>query len=179
MLIILNQMEEFNSMQRVKIQKLWINHGIMEVNIICEILFCLHEGFCMVCFIWIVKAQLINSFLASGNFCRLPITVANSLDPDQDRQNVKLFDTLIVFLDKFFENVNFEKISRRQKGKQNYPVGKEFKVFVDSCTKFSLFFRKIILYRQNGKLPSSRITNVLMKNWERFMLQLITEYSGF
>ena len=25
-----------------------------------------------------------NSFLASGNFCRLLITFANSLDPDQD-----------------------------------------------------------------------------------------------
>ena len=28
----------------------------------------------------------LNSFLASGDFCLLPI--ANSLDPDQDRQNV-------------------------------------------------------------------------------------------
>ena len=29
-----------------------------------------------------------NSFLASGNFCSLLITFANSLDSDQDRQNV-------------------------------------------------------------------------------------------
>ena len=29
-----------------------------------------------------------NSFLCSGNFCRLLITFANNLDPDQDRQNV-------------------------------------------------------------------------------------------
>ena len=29
-----------------------------------------------------------NSFPASGNFCRLLITFANSLDPDQARQNV-------------------------------------------------------------------------------------------
>ena len=29
-----------------------------------------------------------NSFLASDDFCRLLITFANSLDPDQDRQNV-------------------------------------------------------------------------------------------
>ena len=32
-----------------------------------------------------------NSFLASGDFCLLPdiqMTFANSLDPDQDRQNV-------------------------------------------------------------------------------------------
>ena len=30
----------------------------------------------------------INSFLASGYLCYLLITFANSLDPDQDRQNV-------------------------------------------------------------------------------------------
>ena len=29
-----------------------------------------------------------NSFLTSGDFCRLLITFANSLDPDQDQQNV-------------------------------------------------------------------------------------------
>ena len=29
-----------------------------------------------------------NSFPVSGNFCRLLITFANSLDPDQARQNV-------------------------------------------------------------------------------------------
>ena len=29
-----------------------------------------------------------NSSLASGDFCRLLITFANSLDPDQDQQNV-------------------------------------------------------------------------------------------
>ena len=31
---------------------------------------------------------LINSFPASGDFCSLLITFANSLDPDQARQNV-------------------------------------------------------------------------------------------
>ena len=31
---------------------------------------------------------LFNSFLASGNFCHPLITFANSLDPDQARQNV-------------------------------------------------------------------------------------------
>ena len=30
---------------------------------------------------------LFVTFLASGDFCGLPITFANSLDPDQDRQN--------------------------------------------------------------------------------------------
>ena len=31
---------------------------------------------------------MFNSFLASGNFCHLLITFANSFDSDQDRQNV-------------------------------------------------------------------------------------------
>ena len=31
---------------------------------------------------------MIHSFLASGDFCFLLLTFANSLDPDQDRQNV-------------------------------------------------------------------------------------------
>ena len=30
----------------------------------------------------------INSFLASSQFCRMLKTIANSLEPDQDRQNV-------------------------------------------------------------------------------------------
>ena len=34
------------------------------------------------------KVIIINSSHASGDFCRLLITFANSLDPDQDRQNV-------------------------------------------------------------------------------------------
>ena len=39
----------------------------------------------------ILKGKLVgiaHSFLASGDFWRLLITFANSLDPDQDRQNV-------------------------------------------------------------------------------------------
>ena len=52
---------------------------------------------------------------------RLLITFVNSLDPDHDRQNlgpdldpIKPSDTLIVFLEEFFENVNFEKSQQRQ-----------------------------------------------------------------
>ena len=47
--------------------------------------------------------------------CRLLITFTNSLDPDQAQQNVgldlnlKLFDTLMVFLKEFFKKVDFEK----------------------------------------------------------------------
>ena len=33
-------------------------------------------------------APYLYSFLASGNFCSLLITFANSLDPNQDRHNV-------------------------------------------------------------------------------------------
>ena len=54
-------------------------------------------------FILKVKSTRI-SLLARGN-----LSSANSLDPDQDQQNVgpesKLFDTLIVFLKEFFEKV--------------------------------------------------------------------------
>ena len=32
--------------------------------------------------------QLFNCLLSRGDFCHLLITFANSLDPDQDRQNV-------------------------------------------------------------------------------------------
>ena len=65
--------------------------------------------------------------------CRLLITFANSLYPDQARQNVgpdldpNCFDTLMVFLKEFFEKVDFEKISRRQRSRQNYPGGKELR----------------------------------------------------
>ena len=35
-----------------------------------------------------MKEVTLNSFIASGNFFRLLITFANSLEPNQDRQNV-------------------------------------------------------------------------------------------
>ena len=53
--------------------------------------------------------QIFHSFLARCDFCHLLITFANSIDPDQDQQNVvpdldpKLFDILIVFLKDVFE----------------------------------------------------------------------------
>ena len=44
------------------------------------------------------------------------------MDPDQARQNMEtvLDFTLMVFLKDFFEKVNFEKISRRQKNMKNF-----------------------------------------------------------
>ena len=52
--------------------------------------------------------QGFNSSLASCDFCHLLITFANSLDPDQDRQNIgAVLQTLIL---------NFEKkVSRQQR----------------------------------------------------------------
>ena len=53
--------------------------------------------------------------------CRLLITFANSLDPDQARpygrawSGSTLFDTLMVLLKEIFKNIRFEKIGRRQK----------------------------------------------------------------
>ena len=50
----------------------------------------------------------VNSFLASGDFCHLQITFANSLDPDQDRQNVgpDLVPNCLTLIKEFFEKVN-------------------------------------------------------------------------
>ena len=61
-------------------------------------------------------SMLVNSFLASGSFCRLLITFANSLDPDQDGHSVGPdLDPSWVFLNDFFEEVYFEeKVSRQQ-----------------------------------------------------------------
>ena len=38
------------------------------------------------CF-YVVESSSLNSFDASGNFCHLSVTFANSLDQDQHRQN--------------------------------------------------------------------------------------------
>ena len=54
----------------------------------------------------------LNSLSSAGTLCK--------------QYGSKLFDTLMVFLKEFFEKVDFEKISRRQKSMKNYPGGKEF-----------------------------------------------------
>ena len=38
--------------------------------------------------VFLLSVSIFSSFLASSDFCHLPIAFANSLDPDQDRQNV-------------------------------------------------------------------------------------------
>ena len=68
----------------------------------------------------------VNSFPTSGDLYCLAITFADSLNPDQARQicrawsGSKLLDTLIVLLNEFFENVNFER--NQQKTKKNAKV---------------------------------------------------------
>ena len=56
------------------------------------------------------------------------ITIANSLDPDQARQNVRPDQylnclTLMVFLKEFLKKSILKKISRRQKKHERFPRG--------------------------------------------------------
>ena len=66
----------------------------------------------------------------------MPITFANSLDPDQDQQNIgddldPNHLTLMVFLKEFFEKLNFEKQSADDKtSMKNYPVCKDLESFL-------------------------------------------------
>ena len=60
--------------------------------------------------------SFVNTFLASGTFCHLLLTFANSFGsrPGQDRHSgSKQFDALIVFLKDFFEKLILKKVSRR------------------------------------------------------------------
>ena len=41
-----------------------------------------------ICFWWEIRKYFLSSFLASGDFCSLLMIFTNSLDPDQDRQNI-------------------------------------------------------------------------------------------
>ena len=73
-------------------------------------------------------STLFNSFSASGNFCHLLITFANSLDPDQARQNVGSdLDPNCLTLWWYSWEIILEKLilkkifHRRQKSMQNYP----------------------------------------------------------
>ena len=59
-----------------------------------------------------VSMRFVKSFLASGDFCHLLITFANSLNTDQDCRSFsgyKPFDILIVFLNIFFEKLILKK----------------------------------------------------------------------
>ena len=61
----------------------------------------------------VIGVLRVNSFLVSSGFCRLLLTFSNSFSPDQDRHcvgpylDVKMFDTLMVFLKECFEKKFF------------------------------------------------------------------------
>ena len=65
------------------------------VQLYVRLIFVLHSTVRLQTTIWLILLTIrvwkrINSLLASGDFCRLRIVFENSLDPDQDRQNVGL-----------------------------------------------------------------------------------------
>ena len=81
---------------------------------------CYFDIICQVDIFYILKlfiniAIYLISYLASSYFIHLLITFANSLNPDQDRQNVgpdldpNHLMLLMLFLKEFLEKVNFEK----------------------------------------------------------------------
>ena len=78
---------------------------------------------------------LLTLSLLTGDIFHLLITFANSLDPDQDQQDVgpdldpKLFDSLIVFLKEIFEKVILKKVSKQHKHVKNDPACKLFNCF--------------------------------------------------
>ena len=73
--------------------------------------------------LWLQKILPWN--FTSGNFCHLLLTFANSLDPEQDRQNVcpdldldlnrSTLSLVIMSLKDFFEKVDFEKNQQHEK----------------------------------------------------------------
>ena len=81
--------------------------------------------------------SFLNQFLACQGFCLLLITIANSLDPDQDWQNVgpdldpNCLTLWLCSWRNFSRKVNFEKISRWQQKHENYPACKELKIIPD------------------------------------------------
>ena len=98
-------------------------------------------GYCY-CFLIIFSLVLLsvhlifNLFLASGDFCRIFIIYANSLDPDLDPNCL----TLVVFLkDNFLERLILKKVSRRQQKLNKLPsmqrvnVPPKITMFVGCC----------------------------------------------
>ena len=70
-------------------------------------------------------------FHASGDFCRLLLTFANSLDPDQARQNVgfDLISTRLYAKKNHFENGIFEKHQQTSKHETQLPSMQRVKVY--------------------------------------------------
>ena len=108
----------------------------------------------------------LNSFPAIGDFCRLLITFANSLDPDQAQQcrvwsGSKLFDTLMVFLKDFLKKLIQRKKNHRQKSIQNYPACKELKV--DTWAAFEINF-DFVIWKYKLQLKWNYWTSILIQN---------------
>ena len=80
----------------------------------------------------------LGDFSSLPTECRLLITFANRLDPDQSGSN--LFDTLMVFLKESFIKIGFEKNQQRQKSGKNFQGGKELTLLpsVYFCPEFFL-----------------------------------------
>ena len=80
---------------------------------------------------------ILNSFLASGDFCHLLIFFANSLELDQDRQNASpdlypnCLTPLIVFLKDLLEKSFFNKVSRRKQKHEKLPSMQVDKIPLD------------------------------------------------
>ena len=64
--------------------------------------------------------------LSAENFCKQSGTRPGPTKC-QASSGSKLFDPWILFLKEFFKKLILKKISRRQKGTKNYPVGKGLK----------------------------------------------------
>ena len=88
---------------------------------------------------------MLNSFIASDDFCRLLLTFANSLDPDQDQLDIgpDLDPNWLTSERILFEKANFEKKSADDnKSMKNYPACKELS---SETYPFSEFFMMAFL----------------------------------
>ena len=77
---------------------------------------------------------LFKSFPASGDFCGLPITFANSLDPDQALIWIKTVLHFNGIPDFFLKKLILKNIHIRLKNMQNYPACNELISFLSSCS---------------------------------------------
>ena len=124
----------------------------------------------------------INSFPASSDLCRLLITFANSLDPDQARQNVRPdLDpnclTLMVFLKEFFEKVILKKNPQPTKKHVKLPNMQRVKGagYMPFCTKeatlvtlFAFQHTKTLLKWKLFEFASKGVNSFL---WSRHLFQ--------
>ena len=118
--------------------------------------------------------SFLNSFLASGNFCRLLITFENSLDPDQAQQNVRpdldpscLTHTLMVFVKNFLEKAGFWKTSADDKKHAKLPSRKSKILLVPLFLPFRTNVLCSVIYLCNyiRRLFCKQYDTILMFGW--------------